>query len=215
MMPRDDDLVAYLAGDGGGPLSPEEIADLDELRAVLADTSTWSEPPPELEDLVVAAIVAEARQAPPVVDLTAVRESRRRRAVGLGAAILAAAAAVLAFAVFGPDRNQPDFSMSLQATELAPGATGHVDLTKTQSGWRVELDATGLPRLDNGQFYEAWLKSDTNLLVPIGTFNEGKKVTLWAGVPVTEYKTLTVTIEATDNEQASSGKRVLVGTVTP
>ncbi len=214
-MPRDDDLVAYLAGDGGASLSPEEIADLDELRAVLGDTSTWSEPPPELEDQVVAAIVAEARHSPPVVDLAAVRESRRRRAVGLGAALLAAAAAVLAFAVFGPSRDRPDFSMSLQATDLAPDARGHVDLTKTQSGWRVELDATGLPRLDNGQFYEAWLKSDTNLLVPIGTFNEGKKVTLWAGVPVTEYRTLTVTIEATDNNQATSGKRVLVGTVNP
>jgi hypothetical protein len=214
-MPRDDDLVAYLAGDDGGPLSPEEIADLDELRAVLGDTSTWSEPPPELEDLVVAAIVAEARQTPPVVDLSAVRAGRHRRAVGLGAAILAAAAAVLAFAVFGPDRQHPDFSMSLQATDLAPGASGHVDLTKTQSGWRVELDATGLPRLDNGQFYEAWLRNGTNVLVPIGTFNEGKKVTLWAGVPVTEYKSLTITIEATDNDQASSGKRVLIGTVNP
>lgn len=214
-MPRDDDLVAYLAGDGGGPLSPEEIADLNELRAVLGDTSTWSEPPPELEELVVAAIVAEARQVPQVVDLTAVRERRRRRAVGVGAAILATAAAVVAFAVFGPDRgDRPDFSMALQATALAPGATGHADLTKTQSGWRVELDATGLPRLDNGQFYEAWLKKD-DVLVPIGTFNEGKKVTLWAGVPVTDYKTLTVTIEATDNNQASSGQRVLVGTVSP
>jgi hypothetical protein len=38
---------------------------------------------------------------------------------------------------------------------------------------------------------------------------------LWAGVPVTEYKTLTITIEATDNDQASSGQRVLVGTVNP
>jgi hypothetical protein len=214
-MPRDDDLVAYLAGEGEGALSPEEIADLDELRAVLADTSTWSEPPPELEDLVVAAISAEARQLPPVVDLNAVRERRRRGAVAGGAAILAAAAAVLAFAVFGPNRQRPDFSMTLQATELAPGASGHVDLTKTQSGWRVELDATGLPRLDNGQFYEAWLKNGANVLVPIGTFNEGKKVTLWAGVPVTEYQSLTVTIEATDNDQASSGRRVLVGTVKP
>jgi hypothetical protein len=212
-MARDDDLVAYLAGDGGGPLSPEEIADLDELRAVLADTSLWSEPPAGLEDQVIAAITAEARQAPPVVDLSKVRERRRRGLVGVGAAILATAAAVAAFAVFGPDRsNQPDFAMSLQATELAPGATGHADLTKTQSGWRIELDATGLRRLDNGQFYEAWLKKD-DVLVPLGTFNEGQKVTLWSGVPVTEFRTLTITIEMADGEQASSGQRVLVGTV--
>lgn len=214
-MARDDDLVAYLAGDGGGLLSPEEISDLDELRAVLADTSLWSEPPAALEDQVVAAITAEARQAPPIVNLSEVRERRRSRLVGVGAAILATAAAVAAFAVFGPDRgDRPDFAMSLQATELAPGATGRADLTKTQSGWRIELDATGLRRLDNGQFYEAWLKKDT-VLVPIGTFNEGQKVTLWAGVPVTEFKTLTITIEMSDGDQASSGQRVLVGTVTP
>jgi hypothetical protein len=208
-------MVAYLAGDGAGAaLSPEEIADLDELRAVLGDTRTWSEPPPGLEDEVVAAISAEARQLPPVIDLSAARERRRRRAVGVGAAIVAAAAAVVAFAVIGPNHDKPDFSMALQATPLAQGATGHVDLTKTSSGWRIELDATGLPRLDNGQFYQAWLKNDANVLVPIGTFNEGQDVTLWAGVPVTEYRTLTITIEKADNEQGSSGQRVLVGTVT-
>jgi len=212
-MARDDDLVAYLSGDGGGPLSPEEIADLNELRAVLSDTRTWSEPPPELEEQVIAAIAAEARELPPVVDLGAARERRRRRALGVGAAIVAAAAAVVAFAVIGPNHDKPDFSMALQPTALAPNASGHVDLTKTQSGWRIELDATGLPRLDNGQFYQAWLKNDANLLVPIGTFNEGQDVTLWAGVPVTEYRTLTITIEKSDNDQASSGQRVLVGTV--
>src|SRR5258706_16135840 len=103
-MPRDDDLVAYLAGDGEGQLSPEEISDLDELRAVLGDTSLWSEPPAFLEDHVVAAIAAEARQAPAVVTLREVRERRRRWLVGVGSAILAAAAAVAAFAVFGPDQ---------------------------------------------------------------------------------------------------------------
>ena len=49
------------------------------------------------------------------------------------------------------------------------------------SGWRIELDATGLPRLDNGRFYQAWLRNAAGVLVPIGTFNEGQNVTLWAG----------------------------------
>ncbi len=52
-------------------------------------------------------------------------------------------------------------------------ATGRATLTKTPSGWRVELRATGLPRLDNGRFYEAWLKDAAGVLVPIGTFNDG------------------------------------------
>ena len=41
-------------------LDPTERAELDELRALLADPTLWSEPPAELEDSVVALIAAEA-----------------------------------------------------------------------------------------------------------------------------------------------------------
>ena len=51
------------------------------------------------------------------------------------------------------------------------------------------------------------------MLVPIGTFNEGRKVTLWAGVPPTDFTTLSVTREQADGDQSSSGEKVLVGTV--
>jgi anti-sigma-K factor RskA len=88
-------------------------------------------------------------------------------------------------------------------------------MTKTSSGWRIELDATGLPRLDGGQFYAAWLRSPEEVLVPIGTFNESREVTLWAGVSPKDFPTLTVTRERADNDQASSGERVLVGTASP
>ena len=49
------------------------------------------------------------------------------------------------------------------------------------------------------------------MLVPIGTFNEGRKVTLWAGVSPKDFPTLTVTRERADGDQASSGEKVLVG----
>ena len=65
--------------------------------------------------------------------------------------------------------------------------TGEATLTKTSSGWRIELDATGLPRRDGGRFYEAWLQDAAGVLVPIGTFNEGRKVTLWAGVSPKDF----------------------------
>jgi hypothetical protein len=51
------------------------------------------------------------------------------------------------------------------------------------------------------------------VLVPIGTFNEGRNVTLWAGVSPKGFTTLTVTREQADGEQGSSGEKVLVGTV--
>jgi hypothetical protein len=105
------------------------------------------------------------------------------------------------------------FHAALAATELVPGATGEATLSKTASGWRIELDARGLPRLDRGRFYEAWLRDSAGVLVPIGTFNEGRKLTLWAGVSPQDFATLTVTRERADGDQASSGEKVLAGTI--
>ena len=75
--------------------------------------------------------------------------------------------------------------------------------------------ATGLPRLENGRFYQAWLRDSADVIVPIGTFNEGREVTLWAGVSPNDFRTLTVTREQADGDQASSGEKVLAGTVDP
>ena len=115
--------------------------------------------------------------------------------------------------VFGSSTSGQSFQAALAATDLAPGASGEATLTKTSAGWRIQLDATGLPRLDGGRFYEAWLRNPAGVLVPVGTFNQGPKVTLWAGVPPTDFTTLTVTRERADGNQASSGEKVLVGPV--
>jgi hypothetical protein len=127
-------------------------------------------------------------------------------------AVLAAAAVIGAVAVSRTD--SPGFHAALAPTSLAPGAHGEATLTRHPSGWQVELDATGLPRLADGAFYEAWLRNDSGVLVPIGTFNDGRDVTLWAGVAPNSFTTLTVTRERADGDQSSSGAKVLVGTVT-
>jgi hypothetical protein len=116
-------------------------------------------------------------------------------------------------AVFSSSSSKTRFQAALAATALAPGAKGEATLTKTSSGWRVELDATGLPRLAGGRFYQAWLRNASGVLVPIGSFNEGTNVTLWAGVSPEQFKTLSVTRERADGDQTSSGEKVLVGTV--
>jgi hypothetical protein len=67
---------------------------------------------------------------------------------------------------------------ALIPTELAPGAEGTAEVTPEQSGLRIELNATGLPRRDNGEFYQAWLRNDDDQSVPIGTFHDGNGVTL-------------------------------------
>jgi hypothetical protein len=56
------------------------------------------------------------------------------------------------------------------------------------------------------------LRNPEGVLVPIGTFNQGDDVTLWAGVSPENFPTMTITEEAADGDQGSSGQRVLVGT---
>jgi anti-sigma-K factor RskA len=138
------------------------------------------------------------------------RSSRRLLLAGGAAAV--AAAAVLGATTLGGGSNG-GFRATLASTSLAPAARGEATLTRRPSGWQVRLHATGLPRLADGAFYEAWLRNDAGTLVPIGTFNDGRNVTLWAGVTPRAFTTLTVTRERADGNQSSSGEKVLVGAV--
>jgi hypothetical protein len=132
------------------------------------------------------------------------------------AAATAAAVAVvigLALGVTGHTTSQSRFHAALAATTLAPGASGSATLTQTNAGWKVQLRVTGLSRLDNGRYYQAWLKDPTGRLVAIGTFNQGPAVTLWSGVTPQDFPTLTITEQVADGNPASSGRRVLVGPI--
>jgi hypothetical protein len=214
-MTSDDDRVEYLAGGRAtGPGDPDERAELDEVRALLADPSLWADPGPELEDSIVAAIAAEAGAGTrPAATATGRRRDAGRRPLLLAAVGAAAAVLIAVVVAVGPGSggDDPEFHVALGATELAPGAGGSATMTKTPSGWRIELSATGLPRLDDGALYQAWLRAEDGTLVTIGTFNEGENVVLWAGVSPVDYPTLTVTREDADGDPASSGEQVLAG----
>jgi anti-sigma-K factor RskA len=182
---------------------------------------------PELADLlaeqqrVLALVVSAAAEVEvPATLRTRIEAQRRahrgsapRRLVLIGATATAVLAVAVGLTVFRSGTSGERFHAALAATALVPGAKGEATLTKTSSGWRIQLDATGLPRLQLGHFYEAWLRNAAGVLVPIGTFNEGRKVTLWAGVSPKAYGTVTVTREQADGDQASSGEKVLIGTV--
>jgi hypothetical protein len=175
----------------------------------------WEAPAGELEDLVVAAVVAEAGTTAPDDVVPAPRGRWIPSRVALGAVAAVVAAIFVAVVVIAPDDRgtAEPLAAALEGTELVPDAQGRATFTRTDSGWRIELDATGLPRLDDGRFYQAWLKDSDDLLVAIGTFNEGDDVVLWAGVSPLDYPTITVTEEAADGNPASSGRRVLVGPI--
>jgi hypothetical protein len=208
---------AELAALADGSLAPRRRA---ALQARVAASSELTDRLAEQQRAVALARSAAAAVEAPAglrAHIEAQRRARRpplqRRLVLIGAAAAAVLALAIGLTVSRSGSSGERFHAALAATTLAPGAGGKATLTKTPSGWRIELDATGLPRLDRGRFYEAWLRNPAGVLVPIGTFNEARKVTLWAGVSPTQFTTLTVTRERADRNQASSGEKVLAGTI--
>ena len=215
-MTDDERRIRYLAGEGSADeLDPQERADLDALLALVADPALWAEPSADLEPRVMAAVAAEQRgthRREPAGSLRANHRSASRATRWIGpflAGAAAAAAVVLGVTFLG--RDSGGTTVALAATELAPDATGHAVITEEDSGLRIELHATGLPRREGTEFYQAWLRGESGL-VPIGTFHTGDDVVLWAGVSLADFPTLTITKEVV-GDQESSGERVLVGTV--
>ncbi|MGN6870996.1 MAG: anti-sigma factor [Solirubrobacteraceae bacterium] len=227
MSASDNERIAYLSGEPVESLTPRERAELDELRALLEAPAAWEEPDAGLEDRVVAAIAEEAARAPaaesgPVAAPAPPKPARarwrlRRPVFALGGLATAAAAIAVALVIaLGSGGSQSlQFAMVVNGTSLAPDAHGSGTLTKTESGWRIELKATGLPHLSNGRYYQAWLKNSAGILVPVGTFNDAQKVTLWSGAPVTQFRAFSVTEQLANGNPASSGRRVLIGVAHP
>jgi len=224
----EDRVVAAIADAAGTAEAPEPA------RAPRPQQFATPVQPAEVRRAARDAEAREPRQAPaprPAPSPQAarvVKKPRRERswvmtilerpayAFGVLAVLVAVVAGITALSNSGGGSPSPaplQFAMVVNGTSLAPGAHGSATLTKMSSGWQVELSASGLPHLTNGRYYQAWLKNSAGVLVPIGTFNDAVKVTLWSGVPVTQFRTLTVTRQEANGNPASSGERVLIGTI--
>jgi Anti-sigma-K factor rskA, C-terminal len=209
--------VVELAALADGSVAPERRA---ALEARIAASPALADRLDE-QERAVALLRGAADEVDAPAGLRARVEAQRsprtgrapRRLALAGVATAAVAAGAIAVAVVGSGSHGTRFQAALGPTALAPRAQGEATLTKTSSGWRIHLDATGLPRLAGGRLYEAWLRNSAGVLVPIGTFNEARNVTLWAGVSPASFTVLTVTREQADGNQASSGEKVLVGPV--
>jgi hypothetical protein len=212
-----DQEIAELAALADGSTTPERRA---ALEARVAKSAELAELLAEQQRAVTLAQSAAADVGAPAglrarIDAQqAARRSRMPRGLVLASAV-ATVAVVAAIGVIAlrSSSSAQHFTAALGPTPLQPDASGQASLTKTSAGWRIILETRGLPRRDGGRFYEAWLRNTAGVLVPIGTFNEGPKVTLWAGVSPQDFTTLTVTRERADGNQASSGDKVLVGKV--
>jgi hypothetical protein len=213
--PGNEQREALIASEGVGALEPGAAAEVALLADLLADQSTWTEPGGGLEDAVVRAVADSA----PLADVAnsgdgvvpGAGKPRQRSTLSFVAAA-AAVALLLGTLVEARRTSSPDFTAQLSATALAPRAHASADVTRNNAGFRVVLDARGLPPLRRGEYYQAWLKDGRGTLVPIGTFSSSNgRVTLWSGVEPHDFSAISVTIEAADNHQTSSGRRVLTG----
>ena len=208
--------VAELAALADGSVDPEHRAELEariEGSPILADRLAEQERAVALVRGAGDDVEAPAGLQARLDAQRSARTVRTPRRLALGGVAAAAAVAVALAVVIGSGSDGARFRAALGPTPLGADARGEATLTKSSSGWRIHLDATGLPRLAGDRFYEAWLRSATGVLVPIGTFNEGRNVTLWAGVSPASYAVLTVTREQADGNQGSSGEKVLVGPI--
>ena len=218
--PTYEERKAMIADEYTGTLSTDESQDLALLTDLLADPSTWSEPSAGLEDAVVHAVTTAAPPASPgtaEVDAhhEASRRRRRRRIVPSAIAAVAASIAIIAGTVVAVGGNASrEFTARLTATEAMPGARASASISRNGAGFRVVLDARGLPALPAGEYYQAWLKNGSGAQVAIGSFSSSNgRVTLWSGVSPTDFTAMSVTIESVGRRAPDT--RVLSGEVRP
>jgi Anti-sigma-K factor rskA len=214
---------------GGRIEDPDEeravAAFLDTVAPTLRDEAVWVEPPAGLADSIVAAIAAERRPgaarptavptAPPVVAAT----RRRSRATWwIGAAAAAAVGALAVGIIVTRDDGESDVQFAIDGTDLDADAAATAVVNELSNGAAIQLDVENLDPAPEGSYYQGWVRSAAGETVPIGTFHmrggDGT-VTLWSGVDIAAYPTLTVTLQEEGAGPESSGQVVLRGLIVP
>lgn len=213
--------------DETGPTDDGPFAD-ESLAGLLGDPSVWTDADPALEDLIVAAITAEAAARPDLTADTGLVESPRdskvvpisasRRWFGPAVAGVAAALTLLVGGLIltsGDDDEPGGLEVALAPTDFAPEAEALARVAETPLGTRIILDVSGLPPAEPGTYYEAWMRVDAEVGVSAGTFHlrggDGE-IELWSGVLAEDYPLLTVTVQD-EGQAASSGVVVLRGLI--
>ena len=174
------------SGDGTGALP----LDVEEL---LADRSSWTDPPADVADRVVAAILAEASVGPAelytAADLRAAQESARGGisarpfVIGAIAALVLLVLGVTLLSALGGTDVETGDTIELRPTGRLPDVSGSIEVISTAAGVRIVLDAPTLPDLGTG-WYEGWVQLDDGSIRSAGTFASADGVELTAAADV-------------------------------
>ena len=159
--PDFDDLV-------GQDVPPEERERLHRTHELLVEAG----PPPELSPELEAVPWPEDALAP----LFGRRRERRRRPVLLAAALVTAVVAGFALGQATTSNStsiNARETVQLHGTALARGAVGSLKLGKPDAAgnWPMVLQVKGLPKLNNGGYYDLYLTKSGVPLVSCGTIN--------------------------------------------
>jgi hypothetical protein len=202
---------------------------LDAVAPTLRDEAVWAEPPAGLADSIIAAIAAERQAPPPDVATTptavptaprpVVSARRRSRAAWWVGAAAAAVVAVLAVGmVVSRDDEGSQEAFAIEGTDLDPDAAATAEVNELGAGVAIRLDIHDLEPAPDGFYYQGWVRNAEDESVTVGTFHMragDATVTLWSGVDINEYSTLTVTLQEEGAGPESSGEVVLRGSIVP
>ncbi|MEJ7561133.1 MAG: anti-sigma factor [Ilumatobacteraceae bacterium] len=208
--------------------APDELAAMEVLARRLRDPALWSSPAPGLGTSIAGAIDEQRTRDDVAAELERLdRQSQRARAarrrrlrplLAAAAAVIVVTAGVVAVGQLrGGDEPPGARGLDIDGTELAPEASATATVNTGGNGVAILLDIEGLEPAPEGSFYQGWVRNAEGDLVTIGTFHmrEGDgRVTLWSGVDVADYPTLTVTLQEEGARADSSGQTVLRGHLT-
>ena len=175
----------------------EEERELRIVHERLLDLAyATEEPPPDLEERVVDAILR--------------RQGRRRLPSWVAAVAAIFVLAVLA-AIFVPDLSggRALASATLAPTHLAPDAGGEVTIRDAGTNMKVRLEAWGLPPCEDDRYYELWLVEGGER-VSLGSFTVGPSGKVEANMNAPDfagsYPSVGVTYEYDKDPRASDAK---------
>ena len=221
----DDDVLALIAMgetvDSGDDSHVQQCARcqsrVDQLTAVVTTTRSITPqdspvaPPPAVWDAIATELDLDSARST-VVSL----DSRRRRRPWLMAAAAVAGIALGSAVTFGLLQSGSQGELVAQAT-LAPvqdsGFQGSASVEQVDGQAVLVVSVPGLPSVSDG-YYEVWMATpDTSTMVAIGTLNAGTegRFTLPAGMDMTAFPVVDVSVEHYDGDNGHSAQSVVRG----
>lgn len=180
----------------GEDVTPEELERLRQVDALLRRVPP---PPAEVPQSLTQSVAR-------LTDADTVPWPRRRALLGVA---LAAAVAALTFGLgrwTDGDGFETRFTVAMQPTDNARNAAAviRVGAADEAGNWQLELDVSGLPQLERGEYYDLWLAEDGEYAAACGTFSvaEGETVVrMTVSYRLAEYDTWVISRLPTGGEE--------------